>query len=116
MPFIDLNDVPVDEYYAPQMDPNTARQHSFVPVMADMGKLILASPEPISLDVEDELRLLFDLPVRCAICTPTQINAAIAKMTAEGKVEEFRAFVATLQGIEEVSAEAPEGCPAYKKK
>ena len=79
LPFIDLNDVPVDEYYAPQMDPNTARQHSFVPVMADMGKLILASPEPISLDVEDELRLLFDLPVRCAICTPSQINAAIAK-------------------------------------
>ncbi len=37
------------------------------------------------------------------------INAAIAKMTEEGKVEEFRSFVATLQGIEEVSAEAPEG-------
>lgn len=79
LPFIDLNDVPVDEFYAPQMNPNTARQHSFVPVMADMGKLILASPEPISLDVEDELRLQFDLPVRCAICTPNQINAAIAK-------------------------------------
>ncbi len=37
------------------------------------------------------------------------INAAIAKMTAENKVEEFKTFVSGLQGIEEVSAEAPEG-------
>ena len=37
------------------------------------------------------------------------INAAIAKLTAENKIDEFRAFVDTLQGIEEVSAEAPEG-------
>ena len=79
LPFVNLDDIPVDEFYAPQMNPNTARQHSFVPVMADMGKLILASPSPVSLDVEDELRMTFEMPVRCAICTPTQVNAAIAK-------------------------------------
>lgn len=79
LPFVNLDDIPVDEYYAPQMNPNTARQHSFVPVMADMGKLILASPAPVSLDVEDELRLIFEMPVRCAICTPAQVNAAITK-------------------------------------
>ncbi len=79
LPFINLDDVPVDEYYAPQIEPNTARQHSFVPVMADMGRLIIASPAPVSLDVEEELRMTFDMPVRCAICTPAQVNAAIAK-------------------------------------
>jgi len=87
LPFVNLDDIPVDEYYAPQMDPNTARQHSFVPVMADMGKLILASPEPVSLDVEDELRILFEMPVRCAICTPAQINAAITKYYPRGAVQ-----------------------------
>lgn len=79
LPFINLDDVPVDEFYAPQIEPNMARQHSFVPVMADMGRLILASPAPVSLDVEEELRVTFDMPVRCAICVPTQVNAAIAK-------------------------------------
>ncbi len=79
IPFISLDEVPVDEYYAPQINPVTARQHSFVPVMSDMGKLILASPEPLGVDVEDELRMLFEMPVSYALCTPAQINAAIAK-------------------------------------
>lgn len=88
LPFVNLEDVPVDEYYAPQIEPATARQHSFVPVMADMGKLILASPEPLSLDVEDELRLIFDMPTRCAICTPQQVNAAIEKYYPRGAVRQ----------------------------
>ena len=37
------------------------------------------------------------------------INAAIAKLKEENRIDEFKAFVDTLQGIEEVSAEAPEG-------
>lgn len=88
LPFVNLEDVPVDEYYAPQIEPATARQHSFVPVMADMGKLILASPEPLSLDVEDELRMIFDMPTRCAICTPQQVNAAIEKYYPRGAVRQ----------------------------
>ena len=88
VPFISLDDVPVDEFYAPQINPVTARQHSFVPVMSDMGKLILASPEPLSLDVVDELRMLFDMPVSFAICTPQQINAAIAKYYPRDAVQQ----------------------------
>lgn len=37
------------------------------------------------------------------------INEAIAKLTAENKVEEFKAIVNQIQGIEEVHADAPEG-------
>ena len=37
------------------------------------------------------------------------INAAIAQLIAENKIEEFTAAVDQIQGIEEVSAEAPEG-------
>ncbi|MBQ9874854.1 MAG: hypothetical protein IJM30_10350 [Thermoguttaceae bacterium] len=79
LPFVNLDDTPVDEYFVPFINPVMARQNSFVPVMADMGKLILASPEPVGLDVEDELRTIFDMPVRCAICTVNQVNYAIAK-------------------------------------
>lgn len=86
-PFINLDDCPVDEYYAPQIDPNMARTHSFIPVMADMGKLILASPTPLDLDVEESLRVLFEMPIRSAICLPTQVNAAIDKYYPRGAVQ-----------------------------
>ena len=79
LPFISLDDVGVDAELVPQIDPNSARRHSFVPVMVDQGNLILASPTPVNPDVEEELRMIFEMPVRCAICTPAQINEAIAK-------------------------------------
>lgn len=79
LPFVDLNDVGVDPIIAPQINPNTARMHSFVPLMSDQGTLILSSPKPISPDVEEELRMLLEMPVRCTLCTPAQINAAIAQ-------------------------------------
>ena len=40
------------------------------------------------------------------------INEALAKMAEENKIEEFQAIVDQIQGIEEVSAEAPEGYEA----
>ena len=89
LPFISLDEIPVDEYYAPQIDPNMARSYSFVPVMADMGRLILASPVPLSLDVEEQLRVLFDMPIRSAICTPAQVNAAIAKYYPRDAVQQI---------------------------
>lgn len=79
LPFISLEDVGVLGDIASQINPNTARSHSFVPVMIDQGQLILASPSPVDLDVESELRMIFDMPVRCAICIPSEINAAVAK-------------------------------------
>ena len=87
LPFVSLDDVGVDEAIAPQINPNTARQHSFVPVMTDQGHLILASPSPVNPDVEEELRMLFEMPVRCAICTPVQINEAIAKYYPKDAVQ-----------------------------
>ncbi|MGI5831954.1 MAG: hypothetical protein ACOX6D_05415 [Thermoguttaceae bacterium] len=89
LPFVNLDEIPVDEYYAPQIDPNMARSHSFVPVMADMGRLILASPVPLSLDVEEQLRVLFDMPIRSAICTPGQVNIAIAKYYPRDAVQQI---------------------------
>ena len=87
LPFISLDDVGVDEAIAPQINPNTARQHSFVPVMTDQGQLILASPSPVNPDVEEELRMIFEMPVRCAICTPAQINEAITKYYPKDAVQ-----------------------------
>lgn len=109
LPFVNLDDVPVDEYYVPFLNPVTVRQNSFVPIMADMGKLILASPQPVGIDIEDELRQLFETPVRCAICMPQQVNYAIAKYYPRDAVQ--RRYVKP----EEAEAETPTKAKKEKK-
>ena len=79
LPFVHLADVSVDEEVAAQIDPMTARQYSVVPVSIDHGHVLLATTKPIIPDIADELRMVFNLPVRCAICTPAEMNDAIAK-------------------------------------
>ena len=90
LPFVSLSDIGVDEEYAPQINPNTARQHSFVPLMIDQGQLLLTSPRPVNPDVEEELRMLFGMPVRSTICTQAEISAAIAKYYPRDAVQLVR--------------------------
>ncbi|MDR1924214.1 MAG: hypothetical protein LBQ66_07560 [Planctomycetaceae bacterium] len=87
IPFVSIEEVGVDEELAVQVNPNTARHHSFVPLMIDRGQLLLASPKPVNPDVEEELRMIFDTPVRSTICTPAEANAAIAKYYPRNAVQ-----------------------------
>jgi hypothetical protein len=79
LPFVNIEEVGVAEEIYPQVNPNTARLYSFVPLMIDRGHLLIASPKPLNPDIEDELRILFDVPVRNTICTPADISAALTK-------------------------------------
>ncbi len=79
LPYVELQDVGVDEELVPQIPPTMARQHSCVPMMIDGGQLLMASPNPLIPDVEEELRLRFEMPVRTVLCTPASINAVIAE-------------------------------------
>jgi hypothetical protein len=78
LPYIDLGDVGVNEEIAPQVPAMMARQHSCVPVMIDNGQLLMASPNPIVPEIEEELRLRLGMPIRTVICTPADVNAAVA--------------------------------------
>ena len=79
LPFIHFGDVSVDENVVARVDPMTARQYSFVPVSIDQGHVLLATTKPVLPDIADELRIIFNLPVRCVICTPAELSAAIVK-------------------------------------
>jgi hypothetical protein len=84
LPFVHLADVSVNEEVAAQIDPMTARQYSVVPVSIDHGHVLLVTTKPVIPDIVDELRMIFDLPVRCAICTPAELSDAIAKYYPRG--------------------------------
>jgi hypothetical protein len=79
LPFIDLNDFTVDASLIPKIPTPTARQHLCVPVMADEDVVLVASPNPLRPDVQDDLRLRFGKPPRTVICTPAAVNAWIAQ-------------------------------------
>ncbi|MBX7164961.1 MAG: hypothetical protein K1X74_01310 [Pirellulales bacterium] len=77
LPFVDVADVGVRVDLVPQVPAVLARQHSCAPIMVDDGQLLMASPNPLPPDVEEELRLRVSMPVRSVICTPAAINAVI---------------------------------------
>ena len=82
---VELAEIGVDPSLASRVPPALARQHSCVPVMADAGEVLVASANPLSPDVEEQLRACFDMPVRTVLCSAAEIGEAIAKhCTGEG--------------------------------
>jgi hypothetical protein len=79
LPYVDLEETGVDAAVAPRVPAVLARQHSLVPVLVDDNQVLLASPNPIAPDVEEELRLRLGMGVRSVLCTVSKLNQAIEK-------------------------------------
>lgn len=85
LPYLELAQIGVDASLASQVPPALARQHSCVPLMADGDQLLVASPNPLSPEVEEELGARFDMPVRTVLATAAEVEEAIARhCTGEG--------------------------------
>ncbi len=79
LPFLDLSLVQINAELVPKMPAVLARQHSCVPLLIDDEKVIVASPNPLRQEVEDEVRLRFGMTVKTVLCTPSDIHEAINK-------------------------------------
>ena len=92
LPFVELADLILDEKLLRKMPVVMARQHSCAPILIDEGQLLVASPNPIAPDIEEQMRLRVGLPVRSVLCTVREINDVIAKWyTAEAAAAELAA-------------------------
>lgn len=92
IPYIDLAETGVDMEIVPQVPVVMARQHSCVPVMVDDGQVLMASPQPLKHEVEDELRLRLGMAVRPVLCTVQSVNAAINRFySKEAAAAELKA-------------------------
>jgi hypothetical protein len=109
LPYLDLDDVPLNPKLIAAVPPMIARQHSCVPVLVDGKELLMASPNPLDPNVEEELRLRFSMPVRTVLCSPKNINNVIAKhVPRDAAVEPAPAPVQAAP----VAAAAPAAQPA----
>jgi hypothetical protein len=77
--YLDLADIEFDESLVRQVPAVLARQHSCAPVLVDDKQLLMASPNMLSPEVEDELRLRTGKTVRTVLCAPAAINSVIDK-------------------------------------
>lgn len=79
LPYVDLAEVALDESLIRRVPATLARPHSCIPLLIDDNQLLVASPNPLAPEVEDQLRLRFGLPVRSVLCTPRAVNELIGK-------------------------------------
>ncbi len=87
LPYLNLKEIQLDEKLLESFPALIARQHSCVPVLVDEQDLIVASPNPLAPEVEEELRLRLGVRVRVAICTPTAVNEVIQKYFPKEKAQ-----------------------------
>jgi hypothetical protein len=70
------------------------KKHSFLPLFVDDGQLLIACIDQPEHELEEELRLRYDVPVRPVISTPRAVNQAVAKYYAPGARDEAAAQAA----------------------
>jgi hypothetical protein len=87
LPFLELSDVTIDESLLANISAVMARTHSVVPVMVEHDHLLLASPNPLDLQLEEDLRLRLGMPVRTVLCTSKDVNRLINEYYSREKVD-----------------------------
>lgn len=84
LPFIDLTDLVPDEEVLDQVPKKLVKQHSILPLFVDDDVLLVACTHPPDADIEEELRLRLNHPVRGVLALPLHISQGIAKYYAPG--------------------------------
>lgn len=84
MPYLDLTDVIPDDSVLDQIPRSVVKRHTCLPLFIDDEKLLVASADEPSHELEDEVRLRFGIPLRPVIAPPLAINQGIAKYYAAG--------------------------------
>lgn len=79
LPYLDVSQVTLDHALLKRVPAMIARQQSCIPVLVDEGQMLMASPNPLTPDVEETLRMKTGMAVRTVLCTPTSINDIINK-------------------------------------
>lgn len=92
-PYVDLSDMLPDDSVLDQIPRSIVRRHVCLPLFVDHGGVLVACVEEPDSELEDEIRLRFNLPIKPVIATPLAINQGIAKYYAAGLRKEAAAPV-----------------------
>lgn len=79
LPYVDLADVPLDPQILPRVPAMLARQFTILPLMIENEQLLVASSTQLDPNVEEELRLRTDMPIRTVLASPAGLNEVVNK-------------------------------------
>lgn len=79
LPFFRLSDVSIDDSLLATVPAVMARQQSLVPVMREGRHVIVASPNPLRSEIEEQLQLRFEASIRQVVCTKASVDQVIAE-------------------------------------
>lgn len=108
LPFIDFDELLPDDSVLDRVPRKVVKRYSIVPLFADDGVLLIACRDEPPHELEDEMRLRFEMPMRAVIASPRSINQAIAKYYAAGMRDESSA--------EDIAAASPSTARKRKSK
>ena len=79
VPFILLEDYPVDQSVVALLEPEVIKRYQSLPIGVDNGRLIVAMAQPRNIVAIDDLRIITGFEVQPVIVTDSELNAAINK-------------------------------------
>lgn len=88
--YVDLEDMVPEDDVLDLVPRALVKRHSFVPLFIDDDQVLIACVDQPEHELEEELRLRYDCPVRPVISTPRAVNQAIAKYYAPGMRDEAK--------------------------
>ena len=89
--YVDLEDMLPEDHILDMVPRALVKKHSILPLFIDDDRLLIACVDQPGHELEEELRLRYDVPIRPVITTPRAVNQAIAKFYAPGVRDEAAA-------------------------
>lgn len=85
--YVDLSETVPDDSVLDRVARSSVRRNSIIPLFVDEDCILVACADEITHELEQELRISFDLPVRPVLAAPPAINQAISKYYPPGTRE-----------------------------
>lgn len=112
--FVELEDMIPEDDILDRVPRQMVKQHSFIPLFIDDGRLLVACVDQPEHELEDELRLRYDAPVRPVIAAPRAINQAITQYYAPGMRDEAKVAASSTASSGKTKKSAAGGKTAAK--
>ncbi len=113
--YVDLEDMIPEDDILDGVARLLVKQNSFIPLFIDGGQLLIACLNQPEHELEDELRLRYNVPVRPVITTLQAINQAITQHYAPGMRDEAKEITHKNSTTAAVSAGAKKSTAAAPK-
>lgn len=88
--YVELEDMLPEDDVLDMVPRHLVKTHSFIPLFIDDGQLLVACIDQPEHELEEELRLRYEVPMRPVIAAPRAINQAVTQYYAPGMRDEAK--------------------------